>query len=190
MHRWTLAAFLWGYCEATWFFVIPDVGLTFIALHLGWRRSLRPLAGAVLGAGLGAATIYLFRDWHWPWLWSHLPGFLPGMLPMAGAQLQAEGASALLEGPQAGIPYRVYVWLAAAQGVSLGSILAWTPLARIPRMLVPMLIAVGFQQLCSRMPAPVGPRYREVNRGLWICLWTLLYAAYWGWFLERYSASR
>lgn len=186
MDRWTLVAFLWGYCEATWFFIIPDAGLTFIALHLGLRRSLRPLLAAVLGAMLGATTIYALAALNWPGLWSHLPGFLPKMLGVAGEQVRSQGSAALLEGPQAGIPYRVYVWLAAAQGVPLGSVLLWTPLARLPRMVTPMLIGVTFQQLCSRLPAPIGPRYRQVNVGLWVALWTLIYIGYWGWYLNRY----
>lgn len=185
MDRWTLAAFLWGYCEATWFFVIPDVGMTFIALHVGLRRSLKPLLAATLGAALGAVSLYALQSLYWPGLWGHLPGFLPGMLPVAGQQLEAQGAAALLEGPWAGIPYRVYVWLAAQQGLPLLAVLAWTPVARLPRMVVPMLFAVGFQRLTSRL---VGPTYRRVNAGLWVCLWALIYAAYWGWFLQRYSS--
>jgi len=184
--RFTLVAFLWGYCEATWFFVIPDVGLTFIALHLGLRRSLGPLVAALLGAALGAVTVYALSAWHWPALWSHFPGFLNGMLPVASQQLQAQGAAALLEGPAAGIPYRVYVWLAAGQGLPLLAVLAWTPLARLPRMVVPMLFAAGFQRLTSLL---LGPDCRRVNIGLWVCLWTLIYAAYWGWFLQRFQPS-
>lgn len=166
-------AFLWGYCEATWFFVVPDVGLTFAAL-LGFRRSLRAVLACLAGSMLGAVTIYLFSRMDWPVLWSCLPGFKPAMLTVAEEQLQARGASAVMLGPEAGIAYRFYVFLAARSGVGLVSLLAWTPFARLLRML--LMMGTG-----ERLPL-------RIHLFSWGIFWVLVYAGYWGLFLDaRYS---
>jgi len=54
-----LAAFVWGLAEATFFFVIPDVFLSFVAL-LDWPRTSKHILAAIAGALLGGALLF-----HW-----------------------------------------------------------------------------------------------------------------------------
>lgn len=57
--KWSIIiAFLWGFAEATAFFIVPDVYLGFVALF-NWRRGLLAAFAALLGAMLGGSIMYL-----------------------------------------------------------------------------------------------------------------------------------
>jgi membrane protein YqaA with SNARE-associated domain len=51
------AGFIWGFAEATLFFIVPDVLLTFIALY-SFRRSVKVLASILLGALAGGTLMF------------------------------------------------------------------------------------------------------------------------------------
>ena len=53
--KWTAMA--WGFAEATFFFIIPDVFLTYIALK-NWRQATRACFWALGGALIGGAVMY------------------------------------------------------------------------------------------------------------------------------------
>src|SRR5690606_18822018 len=59
-HPWAVraVALLWGFAEATLFFVIPDVWIGFVALH-GLRQGLAAAAWTLPGALAGGAAVYL-----------------------------------------------------------------------------------------------------------------------------------
>ena len=46
-----IIAFVWGFAEATAFFIVPDVYLGFVALF-NWRRGLSAMAATLIGAML------------------------------------------------------------------------------------------------------------------------------------------
>lgn len=146
-------AFLWGWAEATWFFVVPDVWLTFTVF---WGRTAvwRSILAATLGAMAGAVTLYALspdaRAQLTLW-WSHCPGYAAAMFPVVRHQL-ADGPSGLLRGPWIGIPYRFYLKEAIEGGMSLLSVAAWTPLARLPRLLLAPATA-GLALWLLRLPA-------------------------------------
>lgn len=54
-----LVAFLWGFSEAVWFFIIPDIFLTLIALF-SLKRALLGMGWTILGAMLGGGLLYGF----------------------------------------------------------------------------------------------------------------------------------
>jgi membrane protein YqaA with SNARE-associated domain len=54
-----MIAFLWGFSEAVWFFIIPDIFLTLIALF-SLKRALVAMVWTILGAMLGGAILYWF----------------------------------------------------------------------------------------------------------------------------------
>src|SRR5437667_2766621 len=103
-------AFSWGFAEATFFFLVPDVALMFIALRgfgAGLRASAAALAGALLGGSLmyicgrevpSAAEAFL----------SHVPGIHTALLATVRETLALNGAAALSLGPLRGIPYKIY----------------------------------------------------------------------------------
>lgn len=179
-------AFLWGWSEATWFFVVPDVLLTFTAL-LGWRVVVLATASAALGSMLGAATLYALPE---PALqaliawWKALPVVREAMFSAAAAHLQS-GPWGMSEGPAAGIPYRVYVSLCREAGTPLSSVLWVTPWVRLERMIFPPLVALAVLAAMRRLNrgqvdgAPV-----ERNCSIvWGLVWVAIYGYYWGVFL-------
>ena len=52
-----IAAALWGFAEATFFFLVPDVILTAIAI-LDWRLALAACLAGVVGALIGGALMF------------------------------------------------------------------------------------------------------------------------------------
>src|ERR1700757_2437021 len=52
-----LLAFLWGLAEAAFFFIVPDVFLSLVAILGGWR-TWRHIVAAIFGALLGGALLF------------------------------------------------------------------------------------------------------------------------------------
>ena len=52
-----LLALLWGLAEATFFFIVPDVFLSLVAILGGWR-TWRHIVAAIFGALLGGALLF------------------------------------------------------------------------------------------------------------------------------------
>src|SRR6185436_11439838 len=101
-------AFLWGFAEATLFFLVPDIYLGFVALF-NWRRGLWATAFTVLGAIVGGAIMYTLAV-HSPEgmtsLLTRIPLINALMVKTVGEQMQQAGLIALVTGPLQGIPYK------------------------------------------------------------------------------------
>ncbi len=187
---------VWGFLEGTWFFLVPDVLLGYIAIG-SLRRALLACLGVVLGAMLAACVLYglLSLDGgdapvRIQRFWSALPGFRASMLARASGYLQAEGARGLLSGPESGIPFRVFVLEAYRLGIPLGRILLWTPLARFERILLAPLIVAGVRVGLARaartsLLLPLAGRLDRVVVILVSSYWVGLYGWYWWVFLPR-----
>ena len=187
-------ALIWGFCEATWFFVIPDPLLSWAAARSN-RGAVIATVATVLGAMLGAAVLYaLLATGTTPGalraLWRMFPGFYPKMAVIAHGHLTSAGPSGLLAGPMSGIPYRIYVVEAWSLGTPLGAVIAWTPLARLERMILAPLVVTGLRMALERWVAPwlsAAGRSRMLT-GLMVAVglyWVAVYAWYWAWFLPR-----
>lgn len=105
-----LIAFLWGFAEATLFFIVPDVALSIIALKgsdVGLVASLYALAGALTGGAVmfywGKADIEkVTRILH------RIPAIPAKDIQKVRDSLQRSGVSAIFFGPLFGIPYKIY----------------------------------------------------------------------------------
>ena len=138
-------AFAWGLAEATLFFIVPDVLLTFLA-----RRGLRPaLVGTVFalaGALLGGCLMYQAgtrSPEKWLLWMDHLPAIGPAMIEQVGRNLHRQGPQALLLGPLQGIPYKLFALQAPAAGIGLPAFLTVSVVARLARFLFSILLAWG-----------------------------------------------
>lgn len=166
-------AFLWGLAEATCFFIVPDVFLTFVALvRLGpaLRANLAALAGALLGGavmgGLGSHSPDAVRD-----LLVTLPGIDPALIADVRDQLAHHGLSALLLGPLRGVPYKLYaVEWGAQHGALLPFLLVSIP-ARAVRFVLATLLARGIAIAITRR----GGRRLVVA---WTIFWVGFYTFY------------
>lgn len=181
-----LVAFLWGWSEATWFFVIPDVFLTFTAL-LGWRTVILATSAAVFGSVCGAMTLYALPTGALHLLvdgWKALPVVREAMFPVAATHLQT-GLWGIAEGPVAGIPFRVYVWLCIQKHVPLSSVLWITPWVRLERMIWPPLIALGVLTGMRKLSGD-GVGIERSCVLTWSLIWVAIYGYYWLVFLPRH----
>lgn len=105
-----LAAFVWGLAEATVFFIVPDVLLSFVALR-SLRRAFTCCLLALAGALLGGVGMYWLGQ-QWPEamtrLLDRIPAIAPPMLARVARELADSGALAIMLGPLSGTPYKAY----------------------------------------------------------------------------------
>ncbi len=162
-----IAAVVWGFAEATLFFLVPDILLSLVAL----RACLAAVGGALAGG--------LLMFW-----WGHtnapaalvaldfLPAISPGMLAAVAQSLEQQGYLAMLWGPMSGTPYKIYAVQAGALGLSLPVFLLMTVSARLMRFLAVTLL-VAF--VARRLLAAWSPAAKFL---LTLCLWCGFYILY------------
>ena len=172
-----LAAFVWGLAEATFFFVIPDVFLSFVAI-LDWPRTSKHIFAAIAGALLGGALLF-----HWASADStaaraavvRVPFIRENMFAKADDGFRNQGLLSVLFGSVSGLPYKLYA-VEAPKFTSRTEFLLATPPARAVRFL---LVWAGFGAVASwlrtRRRWPVS-RLMKIHAALWIAS----YAFYWG----------
>lgn len=172
-----LLAALWGLAEATLFFIVPDVLLSWLGLRE--RRSALVASGyALAGALLGGVLMYYWgvRDLSAARaVLALLPGVDSGLLDVARHHLQQYGALGLFKGALGGVPYKTYAIHAAAEGVGLASFLAVSVFARWLRFAI-VIFATRWlvRALFARAALPIQRR--------WLMLgWLVFYALYFTW---------
>jgi membrane protein YqaA with SNARE-associated domain len=164
-------AFVWGWSEATVFFIVPDVLLTLLALR-SLRVALAACIWATLGAVVGGAMTYDYANLHPASsreILVMVPGISDRMIGEAGEQLEEHGDAALF---YIGIPYKIYAVQAAWQRRPLVDFLLLSIPARAIRF---VLISV----LASIIAAPLRRRVRERTLiHIHLLAWSAFYAAY------------
>jgi membrane protein YqaA with SNARE-associated domain len=136
-HRWI--AMLWGFAEATVFFIVPDVWLTRTAVRHGLKPALVNCAFSLIGALAGGVLVWLLaKQGMGPDIarfFDALPGISPAMIEHARASLEQQGPPALAYGAMTGVPYKLYA-LHAASLLSLPAFLLVSAVARLARFVV------------------------------------------------------
>jgi membrane protein YqaA with SNARE-associated domain len=171
---WSLViGFLWGFAEATAFFIVPDVYLGFVALF-NWRRGLWVAMAALAGAMLGGVLMYglAMKDA------AGVNRFLT-YVPMIDALLVAEvadqthtdGLTAVLWGPFLGTPYKIYAAQAGAQSLPLLSFVLMTIPARLQRF-IPVALSFGAVRTWFRA---FFEKHTGLVIGAYALLWGLIY---------------
>lgn len=170
-----IVATLWGFAEATLFFIVPDVWLSLIAV----RRGLTPaiiacgfaLAGALVGGaimyGWGAVDIGTARealDW--------VPSIDKGMMKDVRSALRHDGVEALFFGPLAGTPYKVYAVEASAAGIGPAAFLSVSIPARLIRFAVVVAAAWTISLALERYTS------RFTRTLILLAVWAIFYAVY------------
>lgn len=172
-----LLAALWGFAEATLFFVVPDVVVGMVGLFHP-RKAIAAGLAAVAGACIGGALLFLVGDSVGDdvrAIMDAVPAVNLGMLEQARSELVEHGAKALMSGPGQGIPYKLYVAEWSLQGGGLVPLVLWTIPARAIRIVgFGLLMAAGGWFLRSRVakrPAAWAVAY--------VATWGAFYAYYW-----------
>jgi membrane protein YqaA with SNARE-associated domain len=172
-----LAAFLWGFAEATLFFVVPDVLLSLAALF-AFRRAWRHLLAAIAGAVLGGAILYTWSA-HSPTsaqqTVAHVPFVTARMIAKVHTGYEQHPIRALLLGPLSGIPYKLYA-VQAPTYLSASTFLAATIPARGERFLIVWLVFGALGTWLRRFPALTQQRLVIFHATAWV----IFYMFYWG----------
>jgi membrane protein YqaA with SNARE-associated domain len=168
-------AALWGLAEATVFFIVPDVLLSWIALRYGARKAVGAAIVACGGALAGGALMYVWGAEDGEGARSFLdriPAISSGMIVDAGEDLQRKGVAALFEGMVRGTPYKAYAVEAGIQTIGVLSFLAMSVPARLSRFLAIIAITSGVSAVLRRRISP------NAAAAVVIGLWVLFYALY------------
>jgi hypothetical protein len=136
-------ATLWGFAEATLFFIVPDVWLTAIAV---WspRKALIACLFALFGALAGGALMYGWGAVEPAMalaMLDRIPAINAEMLATVAAEIRERGLLAPFVGPIRGVPYKIYAVQAPAQGMGLGTFLLISIPARLSRFVLLTLVA-------------------------------------------------
>jgi|GEM_PF-2021308 len=189
-----LIGFCWGLFEGIWFFIIPDIALSFFALK-GFKPALYATFAVIVGAMVAAISLFtLFQVYPetletFRSIWSHLPGYYPSMFEVAKGHLQEAGTRGLLLGPSSGIPYRFYIYEAFKENLSLINFLIWTPAARLERIIIAPIACFALRLLAEKILIPKYNFSRKKTYAslhlLIILYWCAIYYWYWVLFLPK-----
>jgi len=172
---WYAGATLWAVAEATLFFIVPDVLITFAVVRFGLRRGLML---AVVAAGFAALAGFGM------WAWGHrdpasarhamllVPAIGPDLLARAARELAEGWPLHLVTGAMTGVPYKLYAVEAGARGLDPVLFIPMSFVARLTRFaLTAVAMALGRAALLKlNRPRLVYPA--------WALAWFATYAFY------------
>ena len=171
-----IAAFVWGFAEATLFFIVPDVLLSAIGRR-SIRAGLRATIPAMLGAMLGGLVMYAvgrgspsFADS----FFTRVPAIHPALIERVQSQISAQGSVAILLGPTAGIPYKIYAveWGARKENAVVLALISIP--ARGIRFVLSVILAGGI----ARLIAPWTHRRAKMEITILVLFWISFYTFY------------
>ena len=168
-----LISFAWGFAEATFFFFVPDLWLTYLVLvnrGEGYKNIPFVIAGALTGGALmyvfgseSFATARVFLD--------AVPAISPALLDSAGEEMRAGNALAVMQaGSLSGVPYKIYAAVAGDMGLAVPLFAFYTVIARGVRFLL-------VTSLASLVGSALLIRYNLrailiVNTGCWVVFYS------------------
>jgi hypothetical protein len=171
-----VAAFIWGVAEATLFFFVPDVLLSYIGLKRGVKAATRASIIAAIGATFGGVMMFL---------WSAadpaaaraavlaVPAISTEMIARAADAMRGDWFGAMMIGPLSSTPYKVYAILAPqVGGTTLLPFALASVAARLPRFLI---ISIGVALIGRGLS-----RWLSARQLLWVLIgaWLLFYAVF------------
>jgi hypothetical protein len=178
LDRWgTAAAFVWGFAEATLFFIAPDVFGGAVA-RLAPRRAVRAAAAAVAGAVVASVVLFGWASASGQTaraVIGAVPAVHPWMFTEAARSLADQGGVVMIASAFTGIPYKVWAFEMVVESWTLLSLMAWTIPARALRL---GLVAggAGLVGWFGRRRIVVGP---WLVLGVWLAIWVAIYVEYW-----------
>lgn len=173
-NRASALAALWGLAEATVFFIVPDVLLSWLALR-GLRSALIACCFALLGALVGGTVVWVIGQQDpepLRRLFVLIPAIDASMLDDVRTQLKNSGLLALFVGPLTGTPYKIYALEAAALRLGYVPFLLVSIPARLVRFALVTSIVAALDRALHRR---ISLRQRQ---GTLLAMWAMFYAWY------------
>ncbi len=164
----------WGFVEATAFFIVPDVWLTWLAFSNGRRRALIGALAALAGAVPGGLLVYWLATLEPAQVTGFiqaLPGISTALIDRVGADLTEHGAVAIVAGAFQGVPYKIYAVQAPAAGIGPIAFALISIPARGLRFALVAAIAAAIAGWMRCWPA-------RIRLGLLAAFWIVFYAGY------------
>lgn len=176
-HAWLIAAFVWGVAEATLFFIVPDVLVSFAAVRKGARAGLYASSAAALGASVGGAVMALWSlaDPATAYAWVlKVPAISTAMGEAAWQAVARDGwFMATLMGPLSSTPFKLYAVIAPHAGASVAAFALAGFFARLPRfVLAAMGAALAKHWLEPRLGAG---RLSWAMAGFWLLFYVIFF---------------
>jgi hypothetical protein len=174
-HALDIAAFVWGVAEATLFFFVPDVLLSYIGLKRGVKAAARASVIAAVGAAVGGVIMHLWSQ-HDPATAREavlaVPAISEAMAARAAVAMQQDWFAATFFGPVTNTPFKLYAILAPEAGAALPAFALAAIAARLPRFLI---VSVGTALIGRALS-----RWLSERQLLWILIgaWLLFYAVF------------
>jgi membrane protein YqaA with SNARE-associated domain len=173
---WLVATAVWGVAEATVFFIVPDVILTYATLRFGWRAGLRLAAVAAASASLAGIGMWLWGN-HNPASAQHVMLLIPAIGPDQLARTTVEMADRfwpihLVFGAVQGVPYKLYAVAAGEHAVP--------PVWFVPISFLARFLRFAFSVALTALGGEVVGRFGG-ERSTYLMLtagWLLLYGVY------------
>ena len=169
-------AFAWGFLEATFFFIVPDVLLTLIACR-ALKPALKATVAALVGALAGGVLMYLLgarEPGYARFFLDHVPAISPALVTRVASQVDEIGLMAVLLGPLKGIPYKIYAVEWGARGGSFVAFMLISIPARYVRFFLTALIARGIAKLI----VPLTNQRVSIEMLILLVIWMTFYAFY------------
>lgn len=174
-HALDIAAFIWGVAEATLFFFVPDVILSYVGLKHGANAAARASLIAAAGASVGGVIMYLWAVENFAAAREAVlavPAISEAMAQRAETAMADNWFVATFLGPLTNTPFKLYAILAPGAGASLPLFALASVAARLPRFLI-VSVGVSFIGRVLR-------RWLSDRQLLWLLIgaWLLFYAVF------------
>lgn len=183
MIAYVLVPFLWGFSEAVFFFIVPDVWLTSLVCLRGGKGIGRALGSALGGALLGGLCVY-FAGLHGPSgireFLDGIPGISQSMIEHAWQDLASKGEIAMVAGILKGIPYKIFAAGAGSLKMNLVLFLVVSLGVRSIRFLFSILVTLGICRFFEERIAA----WKVLRIRILLLFWCVFYAfyfAHFGW---------
>ncbi|MBF0384439.1 MAG: hypothetical protein HQL27_01070 [Candidatus Omnitrophica bacterium] len=174
-----LVSFFWGFAEATFFFIIPDVFLAWLVLTQKEYKKIRAaVSWAVFGAICGGVLMYWLGYFIRPeiliGMLDHIPGISQAIISDVSAQIEKGGISSVFLGIIKGIPYKLY---ASQWGYYKGNIwilIACSVFARGGRFILSVLVTFFIDSMAKKLFI----NWEHVKRPVFTVFWITFYIFY------------
>lgn len=170
-----LIAVLWGFAEATVFFVAPDFWLSIVAARSSLRRALIACVCAASGALVGGVVMYLWsvHDLEAATRAADMaPAISAGLIARISQEIRDYGVWAMFIGPFSGGAYKIYAVRAADGGIGL---LAFALVSIPARLLRFVIVSTLVHLLATRVLGNWSVRRKLV---LLLSCWLIFYSFY------------